>query len=133
MMNKLKKGFVIVAMAGMICSVNGPATEVSAATRNCATAVAKNCTIGKTFHCGKLKYKVTGKNSVTCIGFCKNSKSAKSCSIPSKVTCNGKTYKVTKVANNAFSNCKKLNRINCSNQIANCSSNCFGGAIACFR
>ena len=133
MMNKLKKGFVIVAMAGMICSVNGIATEVSAATRNCATVTAKKCTVGKTFYCGKLKYKVTGKNSVTCTGFRKNSKSAKSCSIPSKVTYNGKTYKVTKVANNAFLNCKNLNRINCSNQIANFGSNCFGGVTACFR
>lgn len=153
MINKLKKGFVIAAMAGMVFTANEQAVTVSAATKNCAaTVTSKNCGVGTTFNCGNLKYKVTGKNTVTCTGL-KNKKSTQSkCTIPSTVTCDGKKYKVTSVSSNAFRNCKNLksvcvpntvnsigstafancsglNKIYCSKTIAQSGSNFCGNAV----
>ena len=58
MMNKLRKGLVIVAMAGLVFTTNAPATQVSAATKSCTTST--TCKTGSTFNCGNLKYKVLG-------------------------------------------------------------------------
>lgn len=127
MMNQLKKGFVIVAMAGLVFAGNVQTTQVSAATKSCTTASA-NC-VGTTFSCGGLKYKVTSKNAVTCTGFKNSNSKATSCTIPSKVTCNGTTYNVTKVASNAFSKCKNLKKVKCSSKISNLGKNCFGNAV----
>ncbi len=128
MMNKLKKGFVIVAMANMVFATNSQTTQVSAATKNCTTTVStKNCGVGTTFNCGNLKYKVTGKNSVTCTGFKKNKSKQTSCTIPSSVVCNGTNYKVTNVANNAFKNCDNLKAIKVANSCKTIGSNAFAG------
>lgn len=124
MMNKLRKGFVIAAMAGLVFSTNAPAVQVSAATKNCTTTTVS---AGKTFNCGNLKYKVTGNNTVTCTGFKNKKSTAKSCTVPSKVSCNGKTYKVTQIANNAFSNCDSLKSIKVSNSCKTIGANAFAG------
>ncbi len=128
MMNKLKKGFVIVAMASMVLTTNGQTTQVSAATKSCTTTVStKNCAVGTTFSCGNLKYRVTGKNSVTCTGFKNNKANRTSCIIPSSVTCKGNKYKVTNVANNAFKNCDSLKSIKVSNSCKTIGTNAFAG------
>ena len=126
-MNKLKRGLVIVAMAGLVFVGNVPTTQVSAATKSCTT-VSANC-VGTTFNCGGLNYKVTSNNTVTCTGFKKSNSKATSCTIPSTVTCNGTTYNVTKVASNAFSKCKNLKKVNCSSKISKLGKNCFGNAV----
>ena len=127
-MNKLREGLVIAAMAVLVFSVNAPATQVAAATKSCTTSVqSTTAKKGTTFNCGSLTYKVTGNNTVACTGF-KNSKSkAKSCTIPSTVSCNGKTYKVTSVANNAFSNCNSLKSVTISNSCKSIGKNAFSG------
>lgn len=125
MMNKLRKGLVIAAMTGLVFSANVPATQVSAATKSYTTSTTAKT--GSTFNCGNLQYKVTGKNSVTCTGFKSSKANSKSCTIPSSVNCNGKTYKVTKVANNAFKNCDNLQSIKISNSCQSIGSNAFAG------
>lgn len=128
MMNKLRKGLVIAAMAGLVFSVNAPATQVAAATKSYTTSVqSTTAKKGSTFNCGNLKYKVTGNNTVTCTGFKNNKVSAKSCTIPSTVSCYGKTYKVTGVANNAFSNCNSLKSVNIANSCKSIGTNAFSG------
>lgn len=94
--------------------------------KNCNTATNSNCT----FTSGKLNYKVTGKNTVSCTGLAANCKNAKSITIPKSVTCNGKTYQVTSVKSNAFSNCANLKQINCNAKLVSQGKNCFGN-IAC--
>lgn len=142
-MNKLNKGLVVVAMAGLVFTTNVPSVQVSAASKSCVTSncnKSNSCTTkkdncsnstyktGTTFNCGNLCYKVTGGNTVACTGFKKGCSNATSCTIPSSVTCNGKTYKVTQIASNAFSNCKNLKVVNCPKSIKSCGTNCFGKA-----
>lgn len=126
MMNKMKKGFVIAAMAGLVFSTSVPVVQANAATKTCAST-SKVCNIGTTFNCGNLSYKVTGKNTVTCTGFKNKKVKATSCTIPSSVTCNGKKYKVTKVANNAFKNCDSLKSIKIADSCKIIGSNAFSG------
>lgn len=125
MRNKLRKGFVIAAMAGLVFTMNAPATQVSAATRSFTTSTTSKT--GSAFNCGNLSYKVTGNNTVTCTGFKNRNSSAKNCTIPSSVSCNGKTYKVTKVANNAFKNCDSLKSVKISNTCTTIGKNAFSG------
>lgn len=126
MMNKMKKGFVIAAMAGMVFGTSVPAVQVDAAVKSC-TSTSQVSNAGTNFNCGNLSYKVTGKNTVTCTGF-KNSKvNAASCTIPSSVTCNGKKYNVTKVADNAFKNCNSLKSVKIADYCKTVGSNAFAG------
>lgn len=122
MMN-IKKLTVTCAMAAVLATAAAPTATVSAATVSCSQTKANKC-----FTKGKLCYQVSGKNTCTVTGLSKSGKNAASCTIPATVTCNGKTYKVTKVAAKAFQNCNKLKSVKvCSNQTA-AGTNCWGNA-----
>lgn len=49
--------------------------------------------------------------------------------IPSKVTLNGITYKVTGIANNAFKNCKKLTSVTMGENVTSIGKSAFSGCI----
>ena len=122
-MNQLKKVTLTLAMALAIGATTIPATAtVSAATKVCAqpTQSSTSCDFTK----GKLNYKITGKNTCTVTGLSVKGQNSSTCTIPSKVTCNGKTYNVTNVAKKAFKNCDNLLKVNCSQSLA--KKNCFG-------
>ena len=68
-----------------------------------------------------ITYKVV-KNSVTVI---KAKKSLKKASIPNTMKVSGKTYKVTKVANNAFKGCKKLTKVTIGKNVTKIGKNAF--------
>lgn len=150
-MNTLIKKISMVTMLIMMATTVVPAANADAATKSCNTVkkssqAKKNCNTVKknstskkcntatnsncTFTSGKLNYKVTGKNTVSCTGLAANCKNAKSITIPKSVTCNGKTYQVTSVKSNAFSNCANLKQINCNAKLVSQGKNCFGN-IAC--
>ena len=58
---------------------------------------------------GQIKYKVTGKNTVTVNKYAK--KTITKVSIPATVKINGYTFKVTAIADSAFSGCSKLTKV----------------------
>lgn len=63
----------------------------------------------KTYKVGKMNYKIAENGTATVTGPAK--KTDKSVKIPASVTVDGKSYKVTSIAANAFKNCKKLSSI----------------------
>jgi hypothetical protein len=123
MMN-LKKMAFAVAMMVTVGTVATPVNGAQAATKATASQSNSNCN----FSSGKLNYKVTGKNTCTVTGLSSKGSNSSSCKIPSSVNCNGKTYKVTNVANNAFKNCDNLKSITCNKSLKTSGSNCFGNA-----
>lgn len=83
---------------------------------------------GQTASVGKLKYKVTSaeKKTVSVIGSVK--KTYTSLVIPAKVQINGATYQVTRIADKAFQNQKKLKKITVkAKAIAKVGKNAFKG------
>ena len=125
----LKKMAFAIAMMATVGTVATPVTGAQAATKlNCTSQSNSNCN----FSSGKLTYKVTGKNTCTVTGLSSKGSNSSSCKIPSSVNCNGKTYKVTNVANNAFKNCDNLKSITCNKSLKTSGSNCFGNATVKF-
>lgn len=127
MMN-LKKMAFAVAMMVTVGTVATPVTGAQAASKLNFSSQTSNCD----FSSGKLNYKITGKNTCTVTGLSSKGNNAKSCTIPSTVKCNGKTYKVTNVANNAFKNCNNLKSITCNKSLKTSGSNCFGNSTVKF-
>lgn len=139
-MNTLIKRISMVTMLIMMVTAVVPTANADAATKSCNTVkkcstVKKNSTSKKcntannsncTFTSGKLNYKVTGKNTVSCTGLAAKCKNAKCITIPKTVTCKGKTYRVTSVKSNAFANCPNLKKINCNAKLVSKGKNCFG-------
>ncbi len=81
---------------------------------------------GKKVTKGNVKYKVTaasGSRTVTVTG----AKSVKNIVIPASIKIEGKTYKVTSVANNAFKGNKKLVKITIGKNIRKIGRNAFKG------
>ncbi len=76
------------------------------------TTATKGAAVGTTVTAGssatKAKYKVTSKTAVT---YNKTSVSGTTAKVPATVTINGKSYKVTKIAANAFKGKKKLTKV----------------------
>lgn len=128
MMN-LKKMAFAVAMMVTVGTVATPVAGAQAATKiNCTNQTNSN----SIFTSGKLCYQVTGNNTCSVTGLSAKGTKSTSCTIPSTVTCNGKTYKVSNVSNNAFKNCNNLNSITCNKSIKTTGSNCFGNASVRF-
>lgn len=118
-MKNLTKKLSIVALAFAFALLCVPAAngKVYAASKSC----------NKTFTSGKLCYQVTGNNTCTVTGLKKSCNNATSCTIPSKVTCNGKTYKVTAIANKAFCNNDSLKTVKCANSVKTVGTKAFYG------
>lgn len=74
---------------------------------------------------GGVTYTVSGKNSVV---YTQAKKSAKKVTIPAIVTINGKIYKVTEVADNAFKNNTKVTSVVIGSNITKIGKNAFSGA-----
>ena len=120
-MKNLKKITFACAMVVTLGGAVAPMTTVFAASKSC-TQSQSNCDFTK----GKLCYTITGKNTCKVTGLSKKGSNSTSCTIPTTVTKNGKTYKVTKVANNAFKNCSNLQSVKVPSCITLSGSNCFG-------
>lgn len=89
---------------------------------------------GAVFSNGNYKYKVTnaktnGSGTVALTGFAKG-KSAKTVKIPNTVKAKGVTYKVTSIANKAFSKDKKVQSVNVPNNVTTIGNQTFSGAAA---
>ncbi len=125
-MKNLKKMSVAFAMIVTLGTVAAPSVGAYAAT-SCTSQTQSTCN----FSSGALKYKITGSNTCTVTGLSSKGCNASTCTIPSTVTCNGKTYKVTGIANNAFTNCKNLKKINCSSSIKIAKSSCSSKVKIC--
>ena len=142
-MKNLKKKLSVIVMLFALTVLLVPTTgKVSAASK----------TSNKTFTAGKLCYQVPGNSTCTVTGLKSSYNNTTSCTIPSTVTCNGKTYKVTAVAdkafynndslksvkvsknvkcvgNQAFAGCDNLKKITCAKAIKKLGNNCFGNAV----
>ena len=83
---------------------------VKADTENTGTTdKKKKPAVGTVKTVGQIKYKVTGKNTVTVNKYAK--KNITKASIPATVKINGYTFKVTAIADSAFSGCSKLTKV----------------------
>lgn len=92
-------------------STEKPSTEQP--TTQTPTTQATPAAVGTTTKTSVGTYKVTASSaSKKTVAFTKAaSKSVKKVTIPSTVTVNGVSYKVTKIADNAFSGCKKMTKV----------------------
>lgn len=80
---------------------------------------------------GKYVYKVTGDDTVSLVKCTK--KSIKNVTVPSAVVVNGKSYKVTKIENNAFKKCTKLETVMIGAFVTEIGSNAFSGKTKLVR
>ncbi len=71
----------------------------------------------------KLKYKVTGKNVVSCCGT--SNKKASVIKVPATIKYNGITYKVTSVGAKAFANNKKIKKVLIGNNVKTIKAHAF--------
>lgn len=92
-------------------STEKPSTEQP--TTQVPTTQATPAAVGTTTKTSTGTYKVTASDaSKKTVAFTKAaSKSVKKVTIPSTITVNGVSYKVTKIADNAFSGCKKMTKV----------------------
>lgn len=90
---------------------------VKADTENTGTTdKKKKPAVGTVKTVGQIKYKVTGKNTVTVNKYAK--KNITKASIPATVKINGYTFKVTAIADSAFSGCSKLTKVTVGSNVA---------------
>lgn len=75
----------------------------------------------------KMRYAITGKDTVTFTGTAKSKKSLTSLNIGSTVTVDGKKYKITAVADSAFKGCTRLKSVVIGNNVSKIGSNSFAG------
>lgn len=80
---------------------------------------------------GKYVYKATGDDTVTLVKCTK--KGVKNIVVPSTVTMNGKPYKVTKIANNAFKKCKKAETVMIGAYVTEIGKSAFSGKTKLIR
>ena len=115
-MKSLKKNVSIVAMLVVI----GTSSMISV---NASAASSSNC--NSTFTVGKLCYKVGSNNTCSVVGLSNKGQNSTSCTIPSTVTCNGTTYKVTNISKNAFNDCDNIKSVFVSNNVKTIGANAF--------
>jgi hypothetical protein len=111
---------IIFTMVMAIMMMWVPAMNVSAATQGC-------------FQSEGLKYKIIkdkknkNTNNVMVLGFAKGCKNQDTVNIPETVTCNNKTYNVTKVKNGAFNNNQNIQEVSIPDSVKNIGANSFKG------
>lgn len=96
-------------------------TEVSTQTSTESPSIS----IGKIYEVKKLRYKVTGKNTVTFVGSRK--KSITSLVVPKTVKLNKKSYKVTAVGAKACKGYKKLKKVTIGDNVTKIGTQAFSG------
>lgn len=105
---------------------SAPNAEPSAIPTAKPVAVVK---VGQKVTAASVSYKVTsvsGSKTVTVSG----SKSAKNVVVPASIKINGKVYKVTAIANNAYKGNKKLIKITIGSNISKIGKNAFSGCTS---
>lgn len=80
--------------------------------------------VGTTTKTGAGVFAVTDVSKKTA-AFKSAAKSAKKVAVPSKVTINGVSYKITKIENNAFSGCKKLTKVTIPSSVTEIGAGAF--------
>ena len=75
---------------------------------------------------GESEYKITSTGNRT-VSFYKGKKDALSITVPDTVKIQGKSYKVTSVAENAFKGCKKLKNVTVGKNVTSIGKNAFSG------
>ncbi len=101
------------------------ATTQAAATTEQPSVSVKPLKKGEVVKKGGLKYKVTSDSAVTCTGVTR--KTAKSLTVPDKITVDGVEYKVTAIGSKAFKNCKKLTKVTFGKNLNKVGKNLFAG------
>ena len=97
---------------------------VKADTENTGTTdKKKKPAVGTVKTVGQIKYKVTGKNTVTVNKYAK--KNITKASIPATVKINGYTFKVTAIADSAFSGCSKLTKVTVGSNVKTIGNKAF--------
>lgn len=81
---------------------------------------------GSRITAGENEYKITSIGSRT-VSFCKAEKDAVSVTVSDTIKIQGKTYKVTAVAENAFKGCKKLKSVTVGKNVTSIGKNAFSG------
>lgn len=126
------EGYLTLKNAGttvITCS----AADGFGASATCTVTVIKELGKGEKFTSGDLKYKVTSypsdtEKTVSVYGV--SNKNLSKYTIPSNVSVNGKTYKVTEVASKAFYNCKKAKTIQIGSNVKKIGKKAFGNCKA---
>ncbi|MDD6694956.1 MAG: Ig-like domain-containing protein [Firmicutes bacterium] len=126
------EGYLTLKNAGttvITCS----AADGFGASATCTVTVIKELGKGEKFTSGDLKYKVTSypsdtEKTVSVYGV--SNKKLSKYTIPSNVSVNGKTYKVTEVASKAFYNCKKAKTIQIGSNVKKIGKKAFGNCKA---
>ena len=90
---------------------------------NGTTDKKKKPAVGTVKTVGQIKYKVTGKNTVTVNKYAK--KTITKVSIPATVKINGYTFKVTAIADSAFSGCSKLTKVTVGSNVKTIGNKAF--------
>ena len=83
--------------------------------------------VGKKVTAGKLTYKITSVGGTKTVQFTGAKKNAKVVKIPATIKINGKTYKVTTIANGALKGNKKLTKLTIGKNINKIGKNAFKG------
>ncbi len=84
--------------------------------------VIKGATVGTKITVSGIKYQVTGKNAVKCIGI---STKGKSTTVPASVKINGKIYRVTAVESNSYKNNKNITKASLGANVTRIGANAF--------
>lgn len=92
-------------------SVNSPSQVQQSVEDKNIVQEQKKIQNGQKFLKGSLQYKVLNKNKKTVTVTSVTSKSLKKITIPATITLNGTVFKVTKIADSVFKNCKKLKEV----------------------
>jgi hypothetical protein len=118
------------SIGGNASGTTGGSTDDNVGTGT--TVVAPTVNTGKSYTKGNLIYKVTstkaGNRTVAVVGV--KSKKLTSATIPASVKISGQSYKVTKIAKNAFKKCAKLKKLTIGKNVTTIGQNAFSGDSA---
>lgn len=111
-MKTLKKNISVLSLLLLLVATFVPMQRVDAATKS-------------TFTKGNLCYQITSNKTCTVTGLSPKGTNCSKVTVPSKVSCDGKSYKVTKVANKAFANNSCLKNVKVSKSIKSIGTKAF--------
>lgn len=122
MQTALKTANGVLKTAASQAEIDSAAAQLDKAVSGLAKSRPKT---GSVVTAGTIKYQVKTSSTVTAAG--PSSKSASKVSIPASVVINGFTYKVTGVANQAFSGCTKLKTVSIGKNVSTIGTKAFYG------
>lgn len=119
------------AKPNQVVTIRAIAMDRGTISAECLVIIGKTNVIKKNskIKTGNFTYKVDNfsakKKTVTCLSF--NKKKASKASVPAIVKINGYKFKVTKIAENAFKNCKKLRSVTIGKYVTSIGKNAWSG------